>query len=152
MMADLYGSAGTIAVGTIGILVALRNQRRQLHTQMYIELSKGFQEMLRSFPAEAWLANANPSRPMPPPSREVTESTLYALQFVANVYYVHKGGYLSADLWKLWERAISKTLAGRIFQREWETLSAEFVYSQDFVNYIDTTIHPTHERHTSRGV
>lgn len=148
-MADLFGSAGTIAVGTIGILVALRNQRRQLHTQMYIELSKGFQEMLRSFPTEAWLANTNPSRPMPSPSREVTECTLYALQFVADVYYLHKGGYLSAHLWKLFERALQRTLGGRIFQREWESLSAEFSYSPEFVHYIDVTIHPKHLPHNS---
>ena len=144
MTADLYGSAGTIAIGTIGILVALRNQRRQMNAQMYIELSKGFQELLRSFPTEAWLANTNPSRPMPASSREVSDCTLYAIQFVADVYYLHKVGYVSSNLWRLFERAIKRTLAGRVFQREWETLSAEFDHSSDFVNYIDIMMHPTH--------
>lgn len=131
MIADFLGSAITVAIGTTGILVALRNQRRQLNAQLYIEMSKGFQEMMRSFPTEAWLANTNVSRPMPPPSKEVTECTLYAMQFVADVYYLHKGGYLSANLWKLWERAIDRTLAGRVFQREWETLSVQFDNSPD---------------------
>ena len=152
MISDFLGSALTVAVGTTGILVALRNQRRQLNAQMYVEMSKGFQEMLRSFPTEAWLANTNPSRPMPAPSREVTDCTRYAIQFVADVYYLHKGGYISASLWRLWERAIKRTLAGRIFQREWETLSAQFDYSPDFVNYINTTMRTTRARQVSRAL
>ena len=151
-MVEFLGSAGTIAVGTIGILVALRNQRRQMNAQMYIELSKGFQEMLRSFPTEAWLANTDPSRPMPAPSREVTDCTLYAIQFVADVYYLHKVGYISANLWELIERAIKRTLCGRVFQREWEALSAEFSYSPDFAEYIGATIQSDGLRRMSRGV
>lgn len=119
MIAELLarlGSAGTIAVGAIGIFVDLRNQHRQLNAQMYIEFSARFQELLRSFPTDAWLANADPSQPMPAPTKEVTECRLYAIQFLADIYYLHKGGYLSANLWKLWERAIKKTLGGRVFR------------------------------------
>ena len=140
------GSTGTIVIGAIGIFVALRNQRRQLHAQMYIEFSARFQELLRSFPTDAWLANADSSQPLPSPTKEVTECTLYVIQFLADIYYLHKGGYLSANLWRVWERGIKKTLAGRVFRREWETLSTEFVYSPDFVDYIKTTMHSTDVR------
>ena len=149
VIADLLahlGSAAPISVGAIGIFVALRNQRRQLNAQMYIEFSGRFQELLRSFPTDAWLANANPSQPMPAPSRDITDCTLYAIQFIADVYYLHNGGYLPANLWKLWERAIKRTLAGRIFQREWGTLATEFTHSPDFVNYVNTTMHSTRVR------
>ena len=146
------GSAGTIAIGVIGIFVALRYQHRQLNAKMYIEFSGRFQELLRSFPTDAWLANADPSQPMPAPTREVTECTLYVIQFLADIYYLHKRGYLSANLWKLWERAIKQTLAGRVFRREWETLSTEFVYSPDFVDYIKTTMHSTELRQVNRAV
>ena len=155
MIANLLAglaNGGTIAIGAVGIFVALRNQHRQLNAQMYIEFSGRFQELLRSFPTEAWLANADPSQPMPAPTKEVTECTLYALQFLADIYHLHKGGYLSANLWKLWERAIKKILAGRVFRREWETLSTEFVYSTAFVDYINTTMHSTKLRHRSRVV
>ena len=151
MIRDLLGSVGTVVVGTMGLLVALRNQRRQLNAQMYIEVSRRFQELLRSFPTEAWLANTNPSRPMPPPSREVTDCTLYAIQFVADVYYLHKGGYVSANLWRLWESEIRRTLAGRVFQREWETLSTEFAHTPDFVGYLNRTQH-IQARKLSRAV
>ena len=155
MIANLLAglaNGGTIAIGAVGIFVALRNQHRQLNAQMYIEFSGRFQELLRSFPTEAWLANVDPSQPMPAPTKEVTECTLYALQFLADIYHLHKGGYLSANLWKLWERAIKKILAGRVFRREWETLSTEFVYSPDFVDYVNTTMHSMQLRPMRRAV
>jgi hypothetical protein len=134
------GNAGTIAVGSLGIYVALRNQHRQLNAQMFIEFSGRFQELLRLFPTEAWLANRNPSKPLPPSSQELTDCTLYAMQFIADVYHLHKGGYISKSVWRVWEREIRKTLTGPVFQREWHGVAAEFAHTQDFVNYINAVM------------
>jgi hypothetical protein len=135
------GQVGTLVVGSVGIFVALRNQHRQLNSQMFIEFSGRFQELLRLFPTEAWLANRNPSRPLPPSSPELTDCTLYTMQFIADVYYLHKGGYIAKKLWMLWEREIKNTITGPVFQREWEGVSAEFVHNWEFVHYINTLMH-----------
>src|ERR1700735_926733 len=131
------GQMGTIVIGSVGIWVAMLNQRRQLNAQMYIEVSGRFQELLRLFPTEAWLANRNPSQPLPPCSQEVTDCTLYCLQLISEVYYLHQGGYISKRLWMLWEREVKHTLTGRVFQREWAGVAAEFSHNRDFLNYID---------------
>jgi hypothetical protein len=107
---------------------------------MFIEFSGRFQELLRLFPTEAWLANRNPSKPLPPSSQELTDCTLYAMQFIADVYYLHKGGYISKSLWRVWEREIRNTLTGPVFQREWHGVAAEFAHSRDFVNYINAVM------------
>lgn len=147
MFADILtqlGQTGTLVVGSLGIFVALRNQHRQLNVQMFIEFSGRFQELLRLFPTEAWLANRNPSQPLPPPSQELTDCTLYTMQFIADVYYLQNGGYISKNLWMLWEREIKNTLTGRVFQRGWAGVSAEFAHNRDFVQYIDTLMHCKH--------
>lgn len=123
-------------IGSLGLCVALRNQTRQLNVQMFIEFSGRFQNLLRLFPTEAWLANRNPTQPLPPPSQELTDCALYSIQFVSDVYYLHKAGYLSKKLWTLWEREIKHTLSGRVFVREWVHISTEFDYNQDFVDYV----------------
>jgi hypothetical protein len=64
---------------------------------MFIEFSGRFQQLLRMFPTEA-LANLTPTLPVPPPSRELTECAMYCMHFVADVYYLHRGGYVSAKL------------------------------------------------------
>src|ERR1700680_51573 len=104
MPADILaqiGQVGTLIVGSVGIGVALLNQRRQLNAQMFVEFSGRFQELLRMFPTEAWLANRNPNPRLPPSSQELTDCTLYCIQFIADVYHLRTGGYISNNLWKL---------------------------------------------------
>ena len=55
-------------VGAVAIWVALMNQRRQLNAQMFIEFSARFQELLRLFPTDAWLANIEPFSPYASPA------------------------------------------------------------------------------------
>src|SRR5258708_29631564 len=104
MSASLWvqiGQAGTLVLGSLYIWVALLNQRRQLNAQMFIEFSGRFQELLRLFPTEAWLANRNPSLPLPPSSREVTDCTLYCIQFLSDTYHLNRVGYIPKHLWVL---------------------------------------------------
>ena len=137
-----FCQVGTLLLGCLGVWVAMFNQRRQLNAQMFIEVSGRFQELLRMFPTEAWLANRNSSQPLPPPSREITDCTLYCLQLIADVYHVHQGGYISNALWSAWEREIKHILDGRLFRREWEKLAVEFSHNEDFLHYINRLMLP----------
>jgi hypothetical protein len=132
------GQVGTLVIGSLGIWVAMLNQRRQLNAQMFIEVSGRFQQLLREFPTEAWLANRNPAHPLPPQSHEITDCTLYCFQLIADVYHLQKGGYISKNLWSRWEREIKHILAGPVFQREWEVLADEFTHNHEFLEYINT--------------
>jgi hypothetical protein len=128
---------GTLVLGSLGVWVAILNQQRQLNAQMFITISGRFQELLRLFPTEAWLANRNASQPAPPRSPEVTDCTLYCLQLIADVYHLRQGRYISNNLWSAWQREIKHILEGRIFRREWEWLEVEFSHNEEFLNYIN---------------
>jgi hypothetical protein len=132
-----FSQVGTLVLGSLGIWIAMITQRRQLNAQMFITISGRFQELLRLFPTEAWLANRNASQPVPPRSQEITDCTLYCLQLIADVYHLRQGRYISNKLWYAWEREIKHILAGRIFRREWEWLEVEFSHNGDFLNYIN---------------
>src|SRR5579859_4977551 len=128
---------GTLVLGSAGIWIAMLNQRRQLNAQMFITITGRFQELLRLFPTEAWLANRNASQPLPARSQEITDCTLYCLQLIADVYHLRQAEYISDKLWKAWEREIRHILEGRIFQRELEWLEIEFSHNKDFLRYIN---------------
>ena len=132
------GQVGTLILGSLGVWVAMFNQRRQLNAQIFIEMSRRFQDVLRMFPTEAWLANRNPSAPLPPPSQEITDCTLYCIQLVADVYHLRQGRYISKRIWSAWEREIRHTLEGPVFQREWKTVAVEFSHNRHFQGYLDT--------------
>jgi len=128
---------GTLVLGCLGIWVAMLNQRRQLNAQMFIEVSRRFQELLRLFPTDAWLANRNPAQPLPPRSREITDCTLYCFQLIADVHHLRQRRFISDKVWTGWEREIKHVVTGRIFQREWSALEIEFAHNQDFMRYIN---------------
>jgi len=132
----ILGQMGTLLIGSLGLGVALLTQRRQLNAQMFIEFSKRFEDLLRLFPTEAWLANRNPGQPLPPSSLELRDCTLYCIQFIADVYYLHKSRFISTRLWRIWEREIKLTLSGPLFKREWENVKTEFSHDQQFSHYI----------------
>jgi hypothetical protein len=133
---------GTLVLGSVGIWIAMLNQRNQLNAQMFITVTGRFQELLRLFPTEAWLANRNAGQPIPPRSQEITDCTLYCLQLIADVYHLRQGRYISDKLWHAWEREIKHILVGRIFRREWEWLAVEFSHNEDFLNYINQLMKP----------
>jgi hypothetical protein len=140
------GQVGTLVLGLLAVWVAMFNQHRQLNAQMFIEISRRFQELLRMFPTNAWLANRKPSAPLPPPSQEITDCTLYCIQLVADVYHLKEGGYISKRLWSAWEREIRHILEGPVFRREWETIAVEFSHNDKFQKYIDKLIRAKHPR------
>src|SRR5580658_10354756 len=133
---------GTLVLGSLGIWVAMINQRSQLNAQMFITISGRFQDLLRLFPTEAWLANRNASQPLPPRSHEITDCTLYCLQLIADVYHLRQTRYISDKLWNAWQREIKHILEGRIFQREWDGLKIEFSHHEDFLRYINALMGP----------
>jgi hypothetical protein len=133
---------GTLVLGSLGVWIAMINQRRQLNAQMFITISGRFQELLRLFPTEAWLANRNPGQPLPPRTQEITDCTLYCLQLIADVYHLRQTRYISNKLWNAWQREIKHILAGRIFQREWEWLEIEFAHNEGFLRYINALMGP----------
>jgi hypothetical protein len=137
---------GTLVLGSLGIWIAMLNQQRQLNAQMFITMSGRFQELLRLFPTEAWLANRNASGPLPARSQEITDCTLYCLQLIADVYQLRQGQYISNTLWHAWEREIKHILEGRIFQREWEWLEVEFSHNGEFLNYINGLMKPSQKK------
>jgi hypothetical protein len=146
MAVENFLQIGTLVVGSVGICVALVNQRRQLNAQMFIEFSRRFEDLLRLFPTEAWLANRSAGQPLPPPSQELTDCTLYCIQFIADVYLLQKSGYISNRLWMLWDSEIKRTLTGPVFRREWDGVAAEFAHNHDFLRYIDTLMNPQRTR------
>jgi hypothetical protein len=137
-----WSQVGTLVLGSLGVWVAMINQRRQLHAQMFITISGRFQDLLRLFPTEAWLANRNASQPLPPRSHEITDCTLYCLQLIADVYHLRQTRYISDKLWNAWQREIKHILEGRIFQREWDGLKIEFSHHEDFLRYINALMGP----------
>jgi len=144
---------GTIVVGFLGVAVTLRSHRRQMHAQMFIEFSSRFHEVLRAMPAHIWAGHGDEEAKIPARSEELTRSCMQCFHLVAALYFLHKGGYISRDLWKPWQSGIRRTMQGPLLQREWFALEGAFNHTPEFSRYMHgmikgnahgTRMHATH--------
>jgi hypothetical protein len=138
---------GTIGIGFMGVLVALRSHRRQMHVQMFIEFTSRVHDVLGSMPVQIWMISDHEEEP-PSPSAELTRSCLQCFHIVANLFELHKAGYVSKELWRPWQRGIRRTMQGAVLQQEWFRVEVAFSHQQEFCHYMRSLIgekakHPT---------
>ncbi|PWU06033.1 MAG: hypothetical protein C5B51_13145 [Terriglobia bacterium] len=134
---------GTILLGFLGVAVTLRSHRRQMHAQMYIEFSSRLHHVLRALPAQTWMANARADNVIPPRTDDLTKSCLQCFHIIADLYHLHKGGYISRDLWRPWQRGIRKAMQGPVLRREWLAAEAAFNHDPELCRYFQALIGET---------
>src|SRR5262249_50085306 len=107
------------------------------------EFSARFEGVIRAMPISAW-STGEGDEEIPPPSEELTKGSLQCFHLLANLYHLHKGGYVSHDLWRPWQLGIRRTLQGPLWQREWRKLEAVFAHVPDYRRYVHGIIHGHH--------
>jgi hypothetical protein len=127
---------GTILVGLVGLAMAMRRDRRQMHAQMYLEFSSRFHDMLRTLPTEIWKPPAASGEQLPPRDEELTKSCLQCFHLMADLYHLHQGGYLTAELWRPWQRGIKRAMQRPLLQREWLFLEGNFDHEPGLCRYM----------------
>jgi hypothetical protein len=143
----------TIVIGFLGVAVSMRSHRRQMHAQMFIEFSARFHEVVRALPAQAWIPDEAGAETLPPRSEELTKASLQCFHIVAALFHLHKGGFISPELWQPWQRGIRRTMQGRLLQREWAALEKVFDHVPDFCRYMRGMSHEKtdHVKTKTRG-
>jgi hypothetical protein len=141
---------GTIVVGFLGVVATLRSHRRQMHVQMFIEFSSRFHDVLREMPTEVWIC-CEGSGAQALRSEDLTRSCLQCFHIVANLFQLHKAGYISQDLWTPWQRGIRRTMQGAALRQQWLALETVFSHQPEFCHYMQGLMGGKPSRAGSRG-
>jgi len=132
-----YATLGTLITGLISLLVWARIYRRQVNAQIVIELSARYASMFQSLPAQLWVAQLNPDKPLP---ERCSEFGVAALQYAAIVlftYHFHDRQYLADDLWAILQAEHQRTVASPWFVREWNLVKNQFGMYPNFIGYME---------------
>jgi hypothetical protein len=133
---------GTLISAVAGILtlfIGIRIYKRQTNTQIFLEYTKRYNEIMESFPPEARPARLSLEGKMPDHSEGLSISILRYLNLCSEEYYLCKRGYLSKELWEIWEDELKRTLNSPLFVREWKDLRNEFLSYPEFLEFVDDT-------------
>ena len=126
----------SILIGLLGVAVTLRSHRRQLHAQMYIEFSSRLHNMLRALPAQAWTEHAADGEQLPPRHDELTKSCLQCFHIIADLYHLHRGGFITLDLWRPWQRGIRRAMQRPVLRREWLAVEGSFDHDPELCRFM----------------
>ena len=111
--------------------------RNQMNAQLFLEFTKRFEEVMQSFPKNAWSARLDIDGKSPEKSEELSLSVIRYLNLCGEEYYLYKKGWLNKGIWKIWEAELIRTLQTSLFIREWKILSGEFEAYPVFKKYVD---------------
>lgn len=135
------GTLGSIIIGVIaflwGVIWGVTSYTRQMTAQVFLEYTKRYDEIMQSFPPDAWVARPNIESVLPNASPELSISVLRYLNLCSEEYYLCQRGYLSKEIWGIWEAELKRTLRTPLFRREWQELCGEFEAYPAFRSYVE---------------
>ncbi len=122
--------------GLIGVIYAVSNYRRQLHTQIFMKYTERYEQILDRFPDNALAARFD-TQMIPPQSPQLSLCVLKYLNLCSEEFYLRARCYLPEDLWGIWEGDLKRIIASPLFQREWIHLRGEFLSHPQFLDYVE---------------
>jgi hypothetical protein len=90
-----YGSLWTLILGVLSLAFAVRNYRRQVNAQIFVEIAGRYQDLLQSFPVQQWVTRLNSKEELPMSTPEVTSGVLRYMATVHFAFILHDLRYLS---------------------------------------------------------
>jgi hypothetical protein len=133
-----FATLVSVVIGFASLLNAMRAQRRQANAQVFLAYTGRYDEIMRSFPTDAFDARIGSARDAPSPTPELRVAALRYLNLCSEEFYLQQGRYLDLAVWKMWEAELVRTLRTPLFQREWEALRGEFLAYKEFMDFVDS--------------
>jgi hypothetical protein len=138
-IANLIVTLGSVIVGLIalvwGITWGVNSYNRQMNTQVFLTYTQRFEQVMESFPENAWVVRLDIDK-LPEPSPELSRSVLKYLNLCAEEFYLLQKKLLAKEVWAIWEKELERTLQTPLFVREWEILAEEFEAYPEFQRYL----------------
>jgi hypothetical protein len=119
-----------------GIFLAIYVYRRQMNAQLFLEYTRRYEEVMRSFPEDARACRLHLEGEPPPQSEALTSAVLRYLNLCSEEFYLCRRKYLSNDIWQIWQAELERTLRSPLVRREWQDLSREFDSYGEFSGYV----------------
>ena len=127
-----------IVIGIITFVWGVTSYQNQMNAQLFLEFTRRFEEVMQSFPKNAWAARVNSEESLPEESEELSLSVLRYLNLCGEEYYLYRKGWLDRRMWALWKDELNRTMRTPLFVREWKKLSKEFDTHPEFKKYVES--------------
>src|SRR6476646_5007416 len=118
-----YATLLSLLIGGVSVAVAVFNHRAQVKTEIFLAVSARYDELLRSVPADFWLAAVPDTTPVER-SQAFSISALRFCTLVSLTYFLFRERRIPKRMWHLMLRSAERRMRSPLFMREWEHLRA----------------------------
>jgi hypothetical protein len=141
-----FATPVSVVVGFASLLNTLRVQKRQANAQVFLAYTGRYDDIMRSFPANALEARIGSTAEPPAATPEVRVAALRYLNLCSEEFHLFRCRCLEPAVWKMWKSELLRTLRTPLFRREWEALRGEFEAYAEFREFVDAAQRLTNER------
>lgn len=127
----------SVVVAILGFAHGIRVYRRQSSSQIFLEYTARYENIMQAFPEKAFCARLDLCGDPPDATPELSIAVLRYLNLCSEEYYLHRRKYLPTDIWRIWEAELKRTLGSPLLIREWKQLRREFESYPAFLEYVD---------------
>jgi hypothetical protein len=89
----------SVIAAVVGLMISVRAYKRQVSALFLLEYTKRVDDIMRSFPPSLWAPRLFPQE-LPEPSDELRLNAMRCLNFVSQLHYFSRKGYIPRDVWR----------------------------------------------------
>ena len=127
----------SVMIGVVGLWVSVRAYRRQVNAQFLLQYTSRVDDIMHSMPRYIWAAHLVPSQDLPPPSEELTINMLRCFNFMSQMHFFCRKGYLPPSTWRASSALFTRMLQSPLFVREWHRLCEDLTLDPAFRRFVE---------------
>src|SRR4051794_954314 len=86
--------------GVVWVYVAMITYKGQMNAEVFLQCNERYEQIMQSFPSEAWAVRLHIDTALPEPSIQLTLCALRYLNLSAEEFYLHRRGYINKEVWQ----------------------------------------------------
>lgn len=126
----------SVIVGFVSLILSINIYRRKMNAEIVMKYAERFQQIIEFFPEDLLLEHylhGNHSAH----NKGITLSAIKYFNFCSEEFYLQKKGYMSQEVWRVWEADMKRLLKTSFLKKEWESLRSHYKSFPEFFKYVE---------------
>ncbi len=132
-------TAISVLIAAASFWTSVQISRRQMNVQAFTTYAERYEQIMSSFPENAFRARFHMDDVVPPESEQLTLCLLRYLNLSSEEFYLWEKKYIDQAIWEIWEDEIKRMLKSKLMEREWRKLEPEFRSYPEFRQFVEKT-------------
>jgi hypothetical protein len=110
---------------------------KQMNSQLFLTYTERYEGIMGAFPPGALATRLRLGEVPPPRSEALSICLLRYLNLCSEEFFLHRRGFLSRRIWRVWRPEMERVLRSPLLRREWPCIRREFDSYPEFFQFVE---------------